>query len=140
MRITCRRLFAALLFAACASVVWAQGNLEINTPAIAQVKAAMQTRFTQLQPLFAAGAIGLTNDGKVALRDLALVPLAQRGSVNGVISAENADRATLYREIARANSHPEWEANIASTFASRWAERAAPGWWVQDARGVWNRK
>ena len=133
-------LVVAILIALFSVTTFAQGNLEINTPAISQVKASMQARFSQLQPLFAAGAIGLSNDGKVALRDINTVPLAQRGSVNGLVSAENADRATLYREIARANSHPEWEGNIASTFSGRWADRASPGWWVQDARGTWAKK
>ncbi len=120
--------------------VWAQSNLEINTPAISALKSSMQARFTQLEPHFASGALGLARDGTVVVRDANLVPLAQRGAINGLVSAENNDRASLYREIAKANNHPEWEADIARTFAQRWADRARPGWWIQNASGAWVKK
>lgn len=99
----------------------------------------MQQRHARLAPLYASGAVGLAADGSVALRDAGSVPLAQRGQVNGLIAAENADRAALYREIARANGHPEWESDVRRTFAQRWIDRAQPGWWVQKS-GAWVRK
>lgn len=119
--------------------VQAQGNLEIDTPAIAALKQSMQKRHGQLAPLYAAGAVGLADDGSVALRDAASIPLAQRAQVSSMISAENADRAALYREIARANGHPEWEADVRRTFAQRWIDRSQPGWWV-ERDGKWVRK
>lgn len=118
----------------------AQANLEIDTPAIAALKRSMQDRHSQLAPLYASGAVGLTRDGSIALRDANAVPLAQRAQVNGIVAAENRDRAALYREIALANKHPEWEAEIRSTFAQRWIQRAQPGWYYQDASGAWVRK
>ncbi|HFC54154.1 MAG TPA: DUF1318 domain-containing protein, partial [Gammaproteobacteria bacterium] len=45
-----------------------------------------------------------------------------------------------YREIARANGHPEWEPEIRATFARVWAEEARPGYWYQDAQGRWHRR
>ncbi len=119
---------------------WAQGNLEINTPAIASLRAVMKDRFAQLTPHLDSGAIGRANDGSLAVRDPSLIPLAQRGAVNNLVSASNQDRLALYREIAKANNHPEWESDIARTFASRWIEKAKPGWWVQDANGAWVKK
>nr|MBL8454918.1 YdbL family protein [Zoogloeaceae bacterium] len=129
-----RRAFVALALVI-GTVAFAQGNLEINTPAISTLKQSMQQRHAQLAPLYASGAVGLAADGTVALRDASSVPLAQRGQVNALVAAENADRAALYREIARANGHPEWEAEVRKTFAQRWIERAQPGWWVQGADG-----
>lgn len=129
----------ALLAALVASAAWAQGNLEINTPAISQIKSGMQARHAQLAPHYASGAIGFGADGTVALRDAGAVPLAQRQAVQGLVVQENADRAALYREIARAYGHPEWEADIRNTFAQRWIERAQPGWYVQSG-GQWSRK
>ncbi len=129
--------FAALLGAGQAA---AQANLEINTPGIAAIQGSMQKRHGELAPLYANGAVGLTRDGNVALRDPAAVPLAQRAAVNGVIAAENQDRASLYREIARANNRPEWEGDIRNTFAQRWIDRAQPGWYYQNASGAWTRK
>lgn len=117
-----------------AAHAFAQGNLDVDSPAITALKASMQQRHAQLAPLYAAGAVGLAADGSVALRDASGVPLPQRGQVNALVAAENADRAALYREIARANSHPEWEAEVRSTFAQRWIERAQAGWWVQRGK------
>ena len=41
-------------------------------------------------------------------------------AVQALVAQENGDREVLYREIARANGHPEWEAEVRSTFAQRW--------------------
>jgi uncharacterized protein len=127
-------LLAWLLGFVSLSMAQAQ-DLEVNTPAIATIKQSMQQRHAQLAPLYASGAVGLARDGTVALRDASSVPLAQRGQANALIAAENADRAALYREIARANGRPDWEPEIRNTFAQRWIERAQPGWWVQTAAG-----
>jgi len=129
----------AALLMAIAGLASAQGNLEIDTPAIAALQQSMQRRHAQLEPLYEVGAVGLAADGMVAVRDVSRVPLAQRGQVNSLAAAENADRAALYREIARANGHPEWEAEVRNTFAERWIARAQPGWWVQRG-GNWVRK
>ena len=117
-----------------------QANVEINTPAIGALQRSMQERHAQLQPLYASGAVGLTRDGNVALRDANAVPLQQRGQANALVSAENQDRGALYREIARANGRPEWENDIRSTFAQRWIDKAQPGWYYQNASGAWVRK
>jgi uncharacterized protein YdbL (DUF1318 family) len=118
----------------------AQANVEINTPAIGAIQKSMQERHAQLQPLYASGAVGLTRDGNVALRDANAVPLPQRAQANALVAAENQDRAALYREIARANGRPEWENDIRSTFAQRWIDKAQPGWYYQNASGAWVRK
>jgi uncharacterized protein YdbL (DUF1318 family) len=118
----------------------AQANLEIDTPAIKTLKASMQQRHQQLSAFYASGGVGLTRDGFIALRDANAVPLAQRQRVNSLIAGENQDRAALYREIARANGHPEWENEIRATFAQRWIDRAQPGWYYQNAAGNWVRK
>ena len=133
------RLFLIGMFAF-ASAALAAADLEVNTPAITALKNSMQARHGQLAPHYASGAVGLTRDGNVAVRDASAVPLAARQSVNGLVADENRDRAGLYREIASANAHPEWEAEVRSTFAQRWIDKAAAGWWVQNAEGVWVKK
>jgi uncharacterized protein YdbL (DUF1318 family) len=134
-----RVLMFALALAAAGQAL-AQANLEINTPAIASLQASMQQRHGQLAGLYASGAVGLTRDANVALRDANAVALAQRQQVNSLIAAENQDRAALYREIARANGKPEWENDIRATFAQRWIEKAQAGWYYQNASGAWARK
>jgi len=131
-------MMAALLLSVAS--VYAQMNLEVNTPALTALRASMQQRHNQLGPLYASGAVGLTRDGNVALRDANAVPLAQRQQAAALVAAENQDRAALYREIARANNHPEWENDIRSTFAQRWIEKAQAGWYYQNSAGSWVRK
>lgn len=121
------------------ALVWAAADLEINTPAISALKNSMQARHGQLAAHYASGAVGLTRDGLVALRDANAVPLKDRQSVNSLVSAENNDRNALYKEIANANGHPEWEAEVRGTFAQRWVQKAQPGWWYQDGGG-WSKK
>lgn len=134
------RLFAALLLGLAASLASAQANLQINTPAIENLKKSMRERHKDLRPYLENGAVGLTREGGVALRDANAVPLPQRAVVNNLVSAENADRNALYKEIASANGKPEWEGEIRSTFAQRFSERASPGWYVQNAQGQWVKK
>ena len=117
----------------------AQANLNVQTGAINTIRASMKQRFSKLKPHFDSGALGFSADGLVALRNMSALPLAQRAKLNPLIAAENRDRNGLYKEIAQANSHPEWEAQIRSTFAARWASNAAAGWWVQNAAG-WHQK
>nr|WP_246490850.1 YdbL family protein [Chitinivorax tropicus] len=129
-----------LIGAALVGQVWAAADLEVNTPAISQIKGSMQSRHGALAPLYASGAVGLTKDGLVALRDANAVPLPQRAQANQLVSEENRDRGQLYKEIARANNHPEWEAEIRSTFAQRWIDKAQGGWFVQKPGGEWVKK
>ena len=125
-------LFPMLAFAA--------ADLEINTPAISALKSSMQNRHGQLAGLYASGAVGLTRDGLIALRDANAVPLKDRQGVSALVSAESNDRNALYKEIATANGHPEWENEVRSTFAQRWVQKAQGGWWYQDAGGAWQKK
>ncbi|MDO9189835.1 MAG: YdbL family protein [Sulfurimicrobium sp.] len=129
------------LFALCwPPLALAAADLEINTPAITSLKNGMQQRHNELAGFYASGAVGLTRDGLVAVRDPAAAPLAQRQAMNSLVAAENQDRKALYREIARANGHPEWEDEVRSTFAQRWISKAAGGWWYQNASGAWAKK
>lgn len=134
------RLLAAALIALSAAPAWAAADLQINTPAISQLRDSMHNHFHQLRDFFVSGAVGLTADGLVAVRDASLIPLDQRQAVNALVAAENRDRRALYREIARENGHPEWEDDVRATFAQRWIDRARPGWWYQKPNGAWVQK
>jgi uncharacterized protein len=118
----------------------AQADLNIATPAVRQLTQSMEGRHAQLKKYYDSGAIGLTRDGLVEVRDQNLVPLPERNAVRKLVADENADRANLYREIANANGHPEWETDIRSTFAERWASKASTGWYYQDKSGAWKQK
>ncbi|MDP1593848.1 MAG: YdbL family protein [Gallionella sp.] len=129
----------ALLALLVAFNVHAAADLEVNTPGVNAIKNSMQTRHGQLSAYYASGAVGLTMDGMIAVRDAGSVPLAARQTVNALVAAENQDRSALYAEIANANGHPEWQAEIRTTFAQRWVQRAQRGWWVLSNDG-WSQK
>jgi uncharacterized protein YdbL (DUF1318 family) len=114
-------------------------DLSIDSAEIRQLRAAMESRFTSLRPLYAAGYIGIQANGLLAVREITSVPLKDRNQVNKLVAAENADRQSLYQAIANANGHPEWAAQIKSTFAGRWVSNAQSGWWYQSS-GSWKQK
>ncbi|MGH8244328.1 MAG: YdbL family protein [Steroidobacteraceae bacterium] len=118
----------------------AQADIDVSSPAIRALTASMKSRASQLEPYFNSGAIGLTSDGLVEIRDANAVPLADRNKLRKLVADENADRNSLYREIASANGHPEWEADIRSTFAERWVANARAGWYHKSKAGAWTKK
>lgn len=115
-------------------------DISISTPAIQTIQNRMAARFkSQLQAGFDAGALGLTRDGMIEVRDAAKLGLKDRVALTQAVADDNRDRKAVYREVAVANGHPEWEAQIRETFAAQWIASARSGWWYQDASG-WKQK
>ena len=101
----------------------------------------MEARFNSiLRGAFDAGALGFGNDGMIVVRDAGKLGLKDRVVVNNAVADDNRDRNAVYREIAVANGHPEWESQIRRVFAAQWIESARPGWWYQDPSGSWKQK
>ncbi|MFT5172463.1 MAG: hypothetical protein ACI8W7_000627 [Gammaproteobacteria bacterium] len=117
----------------------AQANLDVSTPAVNALQSSMSTRHSLLAPFYNSGAIGVTDEGLVAVRDAKALSLQDRPKANNLVAEENRDRNNLYQAIAQANGHPEWEPNIRATFARRWIERAKTGWWY-ESRGAWRKR
>lgn len=118
-----------------------QADINVQTPQIQAIQARMQQRFSaSLSKHFTSGAVGFSKDGLVAVRDAAAIPLSERAAVNAAVADENRDRDAVYREIALANGHPEWEAQIRAAFAKQWIQHARAGWYYQDASGTWQQK
>ena len=133
--------FAAAILDALVPAAHAQGNanIDIESPEIRAIAASMSQRFPQLEKYFTSGAVGLTANGLIDIRDQGAVPLPERAAVKRLVAEDNTDRAALYAAIAKANGHPEWEADIRQTFARRWVARARPGWYYQEG-GAWKQK
>jgi uncharacterized protein YdbL (DUF1318 family) len=116
-------------------------DISLKTPAILAIQERMAQRFqSQLAPAFDAGALGFSNDGLIVVRDATQIGLRERAAVNQALAEDNRDRNALYREIAVANGHPEWEGQIRETFARQWVAGARAGWWYQDAGGTWQQR
>jgi len=115
-------------------------DITIKTPAIQAIQSRMAERFqNSLEAHFDSGALGFGGDGLVAVRDATKIELKDRVTVNQAVAEDNRDRKAVYREIAVANGHPEWEAQIRDTFAKQWIASAHKGWWYQDG-GAWKQK
>lgn len=115
-------------------------DITIRTPAIQAIQARMESRFNSvLRPHFDSGALGFSSDGLVVVRDASRLPLKDRVAVNAAVADENRDRKAVYREIAVANRHPEWESQIREVFARQWVASARSGWWYEQG-GSWRQK
>ena len=116
-------------------------DITIRTPAIQAIQARMAQRFSSnLQPSFDSGALGFTKDGLISVREATRIALKDRVAVNQSVADDNRDRQAVYREIAVANGHAEWESQIRETFARQWVASAHKGWWYQDVGGAWKQK
>ncbi|GAB3383152.1 DUF1318 domain-containing protein [Lysobacter fragariae] len=117
-----------------------QPDITIKTPAIQAIQGRMASRFdSQLRAGFDAGALGFAGDGTIVVRDAAKLALKDRVAVNQAVADDNRDRKAVYREVAVANGHPEWESQIRDVFAKQWIASARSGWWYQSA-GAWKQK
>ena len=117
-----------------------QPDITLKTPAIQAIQARMAARFdTQLRAGFDAGALGFAGDGTIVVRDASKLALKDRVATNQAVADDNRDRKAVYREVAVANGHPEWEAQIRDVFARQWIASARPGWWYESG-GSWKQK
>ena len=120
----------------------AQGapDITIKTPAIQAIQARMESRFNStLRAGFDSGALGFTGDGLITVRDASKLALKDRVAMNTAVADDNRDRKAVYREVAVANGHPEWEGQIRDVFAKQWVASARSGWWYQSG-GSWKQK
>ena len=103
---------------------------------LAAEDAALKERFLQRKPVIdqlkSQAKVGEDNVGKLALR----TSLSEQETET--IAAENADRETVYREIAASLNIPALE--VGKRRALQIASLASPGTWLQDADGHWYQK
>jgi len=107
----------------------------------------MNRRLPRLNALFASGALGLTNQGLVSVRDKSKLGPQDEA----LVSAENQSRKTVVTSMAKAivklNKQKESKAAMdqvmakaAATYADTRREAAPAGWWVQLQNGKWLQK
>jgi uncharacterized protein len=116
-------------------------DVNVSTPAIRALKAALANRFPQLQPLYGKGAIGETNTGLIEARDTGALSLQEKATLTRLVEQENADRRGLYTEIIKANNlQPTQLGEVQKLFANSWRDKSSPGWWIQQDNGQWAKK
>jgi uncharacterized protein YdbL (DUF1318 family) len=136
-----RALLAGLLLV-CAVAVNAQDEpgLDMQSPSVMAIRKSLADRYVVLKAHFQEGVIGFTHDGLIAMREAGQLSPEIRVRVEQLVMDDNKDRATMYREIARANGRPDWESKIQNVFAARWFGRAPVGWYYRDSSGHWLKK
>lgn len=108
------------------------------TPAVRRIMG----RFPAARGGFESGAIGITSDGYVELRD----PAAGSPALHALISHENLDRSILYAASALEVGHGsndwfgDWMPYERASFAREWVAQAPAGWWHRNEKGEWLRK
>ncbi len=118
-----------------------QANIDLSSPAITALKNKMIERMNAgLRGYLDSGVVGFTRDGLVEAVDVSQLGLKERQSIKKLVADENRDRDALYREMAVANNHPEWEAQIRDAFVKQWIDQAKSGWLYQAADGQWVKK
>lgn len=115
-------------------------ELTIKSASIDAIAKSLSLRYSLLTEHFESGQIGFTHDGLIALREPGALPQAMRAALELLVSEDNKDRGTMYREIARINGRPDWESNLRGVFAQRWISRAPHGWYYRESGGRWVRK
>ena len=119
----------------------AEVNINISSPAIVEITNRMKNRYdTQLKTFLDTAVIGFSNQGFIELINKNVVSLKQRLQIKKLVADENRDRKALYRELAIANGHPDWEQAIQNVFVKTWKDKAHKGWKYQDTEGVWQTK
>jgi uncharacterized protein YdbL (DUF1318 family) len=119
----------------------AEVNINISSPAIVEITSRMKNRYdTQLNQFLDKGVVGFNNQGFIELINSKDVALKERLMVKKLVADDNRDRKALYREIAIANGHPDWEQAIQNVFVKTWKDKAHKGWKYQDAEGNWQTK
>ena len=107
----------------------------------------MRQRLPKLTALYETGAVGLTSQGLVMVRDKTKVTPQDEA----LVKAENASRKTVVLNMAKAilklNKQKESKAAMdqvmgkaAATYADTKREEAKPGWWIQLPNGRWVQK
>jgi uncharacterized protein YdbL (DUF1318 family) len=117
-----------------------EADINVSTAAIRALKESMRKRAEELKPSLSAGRVGIGSDGLLVVRGLDGVALRDQATIRRLVEAENRDRQSLYREIAKANNFgDERVSDIQRIFAETWIAKAEKGWWVQK-NGQWVQK
>jgi hypothetical protein len=118
-----------------------------SMPEVASAYAEMSQRQSALNTLFNSGAVGLTSQGLVTVRDKAKV--TSQDEV--IVSSENKSRKTIIGSMAKAilkitkqeatkAALDQTMGKAAATYAETRRESAKAGWWIQLQNGKWVQK
>jgi uncharacterized protein YdbL (DUF1318 family) len=119
----------------------AEKATQVSNAAIRGLKAQMRQNHEQLKPFYDSGALGITNQGMLTIRDSSSLSLAEKGKLRSLVEKDNEARRQLYQEVARAlDLKSNQVSDVQDIFARTWREKADSGWWIQKDGGQWVKK
>jgi len=117
----------------------AGANMAINTPKIRSLRNQLKQQHNRLVPFFNKGNVGYSDQGLIKTRNTAGLNIKQKSTMKKLLNTNNGILSNLYSEIAKANGHPEWKADIQKTFAKIWIKQMQGGW-MYFSSGQWKKK
>lgn len=133
-------LFTRMLALISPAEAHAQEATEVSNAAIRGLKEQIAQRHEQLLPYYEQGVVGITNVGLLQVLDTGGLQLNKVAAVKRLVQADNSDRATLYKEVAKALDVPDQVARVQGIFADKWRDKAGKGWMIQNDAGQWGAK
>jgi hypothetical protein len=143
--------FSAFSFVGVAEAAETDGDaLAVELASMPEVLKAydeMNRRLPRLTTLLDSGAVGLSSQGLITVRDKAKIAAQDEGLIN----EENQSRKTIVASMAKAilkitkvkESKPALDqvmGKAAATYAETKRDAAKPGWWYQLPNGRWLQK
>jgi len=114
---------------------------QVSNAAIRGLKAQMRRNHEQLEPFYDSGALGITNQGMLTIRDSSPLSLAEKGKLRSLVKKDNEARKQLYKDVAKAlDLKSNQVSDVQEIFARTWREKAESGWWIQKDSGQWIKK
>jgi uncharacterized protein YdbL (DUF1318 family) len=100
---------------------WAEDVTTVSNPTIRALNEKMKTRFQALKPYYQKGILKEGGNGYLSVADTGGLNLKEKRDLNSLVDAENSDRQTLYREVAKALKIDLGQIDrIAGIFAKEW--------------------
>ena len=103
------------------SLAWAQDVTAVSNPTIRALKEKMKGRYAQLKPYYQKRMLKEGGNGYVSFGNIKGLGLKEKRDLKNLVDAENKDRETLYKEVAKALKIDASQINkIAEIFAKEW--------------------
>jgi len=105
------------------SQAWAQDVKNVSNATIRALKEKMKARYSLMKPYYDKGVLKEGNDGYLSIGTTKGLGLKQKRDLKNLVDAENNDRSTLYKEVAKAlDIDGSQVSKIAEIFAKEWQE------------------
>jgi hypothetical protein len=115
------RLLEKTMLAFTCSTAYADEALTVSNPTIRTLKQRMKDRYARMKPFYQKGFLEEGNDGYVKIKKIGGLGLKETRDLRSLVSAENADRKTLYLEVAKAlKIDPSQVNRVGNIFGKEW--------------------